>query len=130
MGSYVNSHIVLIGSADAIHNAMDDVIESPATQRFGDEFHTRTMDRSINYLEIGMTFDDFGVKRKCLDCCEESFVDSIADDFNLRGVAGKFDVLDILDAVDMVDDVHIVRRDNLCAVAPICLVTVVDFRIV
>ena len=28
MGSYVNSHIVLIGSADAIHNAMDDVIES------------------------------------------------------------------------------------------------------
>ena len=26
MGSYVNSHIVLIGSADAIHNAMGDVI--------------------------------------------------------------------------------------------------------
>ena len=28
MGSYVNSHIVLIGSADAIHNAMDAVIEA------------------------------------------------------------------------------------------------------
>ena len=30
MGSYVNSHIVLIGSADAIHNAMDDVIAAKA----------------------------------------------------------------------------------------------------
>ena len=30
MGSYVNSHIVLIGSADAIHNAMDDVIATKA----------------------------------------------------------------------------------------------------
>ena len=28
MGSYVNSHIVLGGGADAIHDAMDDVIES------------------------------------------------------------------------------------------------------
>lgn len=28
MNSYVNSHIVLIGSADAIHNAMVDVIKS------------------------------------------------------------------------------------------------------
>ena len=30
MGSYVNSHIVLIGSADAIHNAMGDVIAAKA----------------------------------------------------------------------------------------------------
>ena len=30
MSSYVNSHIVLIGSADAIHNAMGDVIAAKA----------------------------------------------------------------------------------------------------
>ena len=109
---------------------MDYVGETPAAQRLGDELDACAVDRGVDDFEVGVTFDDLGVERKCLDGCKEVVVHLVTDNLDARGVAVKLDFFYALDAVDVVDDVDIMRSDNLSAVAPVCLVAVVDFGVV
>ena len=109
---------------------MDDVGETVVAQRVGNEFYTGSVNRSVDNLQVGMTLDHFRIKRQALDCCKELLVHSVADNLDKVFVTLEFDFGNTLDTVYIVDDIHIVRSDNLCAVAPICLVAVILFGVV
>ena len=88
------------------------------------------MDRGVDDLEVGVTLDHIRVERQCLDGFEKSLVHGVADDLDFGWIALEFDVLDVFDAVDVVDNINVVGRDDLCTVAPISLIAVVDLGIV
>ncbi len=109
---------------------MDNVVEAPFTPRVRHDFHACAVDRGVDNLQVGLTFDYFRVKAEGVDCVEELAVHFLSDNLYVGGIALELDVGHVGDAVHMVDYVHVVRCDNLGAVAPISLISVVFLGVV
>ena len=115
---------------DILLGDVDYVREAVVFERFGDELHAGAVDGGVDNLEVGVARDHVGAERKLLDSVKESLVDIGADDLDQFGISLELDLADVLDAVDVVDDVNVVRGDNLRAVGPVCLVSVVFLGVV
>ena len=119
-----------IAGGNILFGNMDNVGEAIVAQRVGNELHTGAVDRGVYNLEVGVALDHLGVERQSLDIGKELLVHSVADNLDKFRIALELDVLYGFDTVNVVDDIHIVRGDNLCAVAPVCLIAVVLLGVV
>ena len=104
---------------------MDYVCKAIVAERIGNKLHSCAMYGSIDDLQVGMTLDNLGIERKLLYIGKECFVDFFPDYLDLVRVALEADFRNTLYTVHMIDDVDIMRSYNLCAVAPVSLITII-----
>ena len=105
------------------------VFESPQLKRLRDKHHTCTVDRSINYLQVFLTFDNFRIDRDSVNTTQVFIVYFLTDNLNQVFVAFEFNLVN-RNFIYFVNDTLIVRSKNLSAIIPVSLVTVVFFRVV
>ena len=108
---------------------MDGVGESEILDRAGDELDTCAVDGGVDNLEVFVACDGLGAQRELLDLLKIYLVDILADNLDFGLVALELDLAHVLDAVHVVDDVDVVGGDDLCAVLPVCLVSVIDLGV-
>ena len=88
------------------------------------------MDGGVHNLQVVVLLVDLGAERQGVNLFDVLRVDVLADNLNQHRVAIKLDFAHTGNGVDVLDDVHIVGRDNLCAVVPVGLVAVIFLGIV
>ena len=104
------------------------VFKAPKLQRTGNEHHTRSVERRVDYLQIFLSFDNFGVDRERANLFEINLVYLFTDGLDKFFVSVELNIFDF-HFVYFVDDSSVVRCQDLCAVFPISLVSVVFFGI-
>ena len=107
----------------------NDVCKAKGTKAGRYDPYTCAVNGRINDFQVVVTLD--GVRRQGngLDLADKGVVDFFSDDLDEVLVAFKPDIL-CLDQIDFVDDIGVVGRNDLGAIVPVCLVSVVFFGIV
>ena len=82
------------------------------------------MQRCIDNLQVVLTTDNVAVDRDGADFTQIRLVDVLADNLDKILVALELNVLDAA-LVDLVDNSLVMRGKYLCAILPVCLVTIV-----
>ena len=105
------------------------IVESPKLQTLRDEHHSSSVQRRVNDLQVVLSLDYLRVDGQCVNLVKIDLVDFRTDNLNQVLVATKLDIFN-LHFVYLVDDAGIVWSQHLCAVFPVCLISIVFFRIV
>ena len=95
-----------------------------------DKHHTCSVDRSIDNLEVFLTFDNFRVDRDRVNFFQINIVHILTDNLDKVFVAFELDISSRRNLVYFVDDTLVVWSKYLCTIIPVCLVAVVFLRIV
>ena len=104
------------------------ILKSPLFQTLRNKHHTCAVQRSINNLQVLLTFDYLRVDRDRLNLLEVSIVHLFTDNLDERLVSSKLHIVN-LNLVHLIYYTDIMRRQHLCSVLPICLISVILTRI-
>ena len=88
------------------------------------------MDRSIDNLHVFVTGDSCRINRNSFHHVQINLIDVFTNNLNQLRISLEFNIGSRSNCIHFVDDTFIVWSQYLCTIVPICLVTVIFFRIV
>ena len=106
------------------------IFESPHLQCTRNQHHTCTVNRSIDNLHIFVTGDSCRINRNGFHHVQINLINVFTDNLNQIRISLEFNISSRSNGIHFINDTLIMRSQHLCTIIPICLITVVFFRIV